>query len=53
MKRYAAFIAVQHAKFTGEVGVKLSTGGLGAAHLITGLYDAKVFATCSQAEATV
>ena len=54
----AAFMAVAHAKFTGEVGVCLSTGGPGATHLITGLYDAKmdhvpVFAICGQAEATV
>ena len=37
----AAFMASAHAKFTGELGVCLSTGGPGAAHLITGLYDAK------------
>src|SRR5512136_1570184 len=37
----AAFMAAAHAKFTGELGVCLSTGGPGAAHLITGLYDAK------------
>lgn len=37
----AAFMASAHAKFTGEPGVCLSTGGPGAAHLITGLYDAK------------
>jgi pyruvate dehydrogenase (quinone) len=54
----AAFMAVAHAKFTGEIGVCLSTGGPGATHLITGLYDAKldhapVFAICGQAEATV
>jgi pyruvate dehydrogenase (quinone) len=54
----AAFMAVAHAKFTGEVGVCLSTGGPGATHLITGLYDAKldhapVFAICGQAESTV
>jgi pyruvate dehydrogenase (quinone) len=54
----AAFMAVAHAKFTGELGVCLSTGGPGATHLITGLYDAKldhvpVFAICGQAEATV
>jgi 2-succinyl-5-enolpyruvyl-6-hydroxy-3-cyclohexene-1-carboxylate synthase len=36
----AAFMAVAHAKFTGEIGVCLSTGGPGATHLITGLYDA-------------
>jgi pyruvate dehydrogenase (quinone) len=54
----AAFMAVAHAKFTGEIGVCLSTGGPGATHLITGLYDGKldhapVFAICGQAEATV
>src|SRR5258706_9433109 len=38
----AAFMAVAHAKFTGEIGVGLSTGGPGATHLITGLYDAKL-----------
>ncbi|WP_424360168.1 thiamine pyrophosphate-requiring protein [Methylocystis parvus] len=37
----AAFMATAHAKFTGELGVCLSTGGPGAAHLLTGLYDAK------------
>jgi thiamine pyrophosphate-dependent acetolactate synthase large subunit-like protein len=37
----AAFMASAHAKFTGELGVCLSTGGPGAAHLITGLNDAK------------
>jgi hypothetical protein len=54
----AAFMAVAHAKFTGEIGVCLSTGGPGATHLLTGLYDAKldhapVLAICGQAEATV
>src|SRR4051795_6456962 len=54
----AAFMAVAHAKFTGKLGVCLSTGGPGATHLITGLYDAKldhvpVLAICGQAEATV
>jgi pyruvate dehydrogenase (quinone) len=37
----AAFMASAHAKFSGEIGVCLSTGGPGAAHLVTGLYDAK------------
>lgn len=37
----AAFMAAAHAKFTGDLGVCLSTGGPGAAHLVTGLYDAK------------
>ena len=54
----AAFMAVSHAKFTGEIGVCLSTGGPGATHMITGVYDAKldhvpVLAICGQAEATV
>ena len=54
----AAFMAVAHAKFTGELGVCLSTGGPGATHLITGLYDAKldhmpVLAIAGQAESTV
>ena len=54
----AAFMAAAHAKFTGELGVCLSTGGPGATHLITGLYDAKldhvpVLAIAGQAESTV
>src|ERR1700745_648307 len=54
----AAFMAVAHAKFTGEIGVCLATGGPGATHVITALYDAKadhmpVLAICGQAEATV
>ena len=54
----AAFMATAHAKFTGELGVCLSTGGPGATHMITGLYDAKldhmpVLAICGQAESTV
>jgi pyruvate dehydrogenase (quinone) len=54
----AAFMAAAHAKFTGELGVCLSTGGPGATHLLTGLYDAKldhvpVLASCGQAETTV
>lgn len=36
----AAFMASAHAKFTGEVGVCMATSGPGAAHLITGMYDA-------------
>jgi len=53
----AAFMAAGHAKFTGEIGVCLSTGGPGATHLLTGLYDAKmdhapVLAIAGQAEAT-
>jgi pyruvate dehydrogenase (quinone) len=38
----AAFMAVGHAKYTGGVGVCLSTQGPGAVHLINGLYDAKL-----------
>jgi pyruvate dehydrogenase (quinone) len=54
----SAFMATGHAKFTGELGVCLSTGGPGATHLITGLYDAKsdhmpVLAIAGQAETTV
>jgi len=54
----AAFMATAHAKFTGELGVCLSTGGPGATHLLTGLYDAKldhapVLAITGQAETTV
>lgn len=54
----AAFMATAHAKFTGELGVCLATGGPGATHLLTGLYDAKldhmpVLAICGQAETSV
>jgi pyruvate dehydrogenase (quinone) len=54
----AAFMAVADAKFSGELGVCLATGGPGATHLLTGLYDAKldhmpVLAICGQAEVTV
>ncbi|HEY3911574.1 MAG TPA: thiamine pyrophosphate-requiring protein [Stellaceae bacterium] len=38
----AAFMASAHAKFTGELGVCTATSGPGAAHLITGLYDARL-----------
>ena len=38
----AAFMAAAYAKFSGEMGVCLATGGPGATHLITGLYDAKL-----------
>ncbi|RBY81556.1 thiamine pyrophosphate-requiring protein [Blastococcus sp. TF02A-26] len=38
----AAFMAVGHAKYTGGVGVVLSTQGPGAVHLLNGLYDAKL-----------
>ncbi len=38
----AAFMATGHAKYSGRVGVCLSTQGPGAIHLLTGLYDAKL-----------
>src|SRR3954467_7355365 len=38
----AAFMALGHAKFTGEVGVCIATSGPGAIHLLNGLYDAKL-----------
>jgi pyruvate dehydrogenase (quinone) len=38
----AAFMACAYAKFSGELGVCLSTGGPGATHLLTGLYDARL-----------
>ncbi len=38
----SAFMAVAHAKYTGRVGVMLSTQGPGAVHLLNGLYDAKM-----------
>jgi pyruvate dehydrogenase (quinone) len=37
-----AFMAVGHAKFTGEVGCCMATSGPGAVHLLNGLYDAKL-----------
>src|SRR3954447_6143303 len=36
----AALMAVGHAKYTGSVGVVVSTQGPGAVHLLNGLYDA-------------
>lgn len=38
----AAFMAVGHAKYSGDVGVVTSTQGPGAVHLLNGLYDAKL-----------
>jgi len=38
----AALMACAYAKFTGEVGVCLSTQGPGAIHLLNGLYDANL-----------
>src|SRR3954469_3192327 len=38
----AAFMACAHAKYTGELGVVVSTSGPGAIHLLNGLYDAKL-----------
>jgi pyruvate dehydrogenase (quinone) len=37
----AAFMASGHAKFSGKLGVCVSTAGPGAVHLLNGLYDAK------------
>ncbi|MEO5723583.1 MAG: thiamine pyrophosphate-requiring protein, partial [Ilumatobacteraceae bacterium] len=37
----ASLMATAHAKFTGEVGVCMSTSGPGAVHMMNGLYDAK------------
>ena len=54
----AAFTATADAKFSGNLAVCLATGGPGATHLLTGLYDAKldhmpVLAICGQAETNV
>lgn len=38
----AGMAACAHAKFTGELGVCLSTGGPGFIHLLNGMYDAKL-----------
>lgn len=38
----AAFMACAYAKFTGKLGVCLSTSGPGGIHLLNGLYDAKM-----------
>lgn len=38
----AAFNACAYAKFTGKLGVCLSTSGPGGIHLLNGLYDAKL-----------
>ena len=38
----SAFMACAHAKYTGELGVCISTSGPGAVHLLNGLYDAKL-----------
>src|SRR4051812_32695836 len=38
----AAFMACAHAKYSGELGVCVSTSGPGAIHLLNGLYDAKL-----------
>ena len=38
----AGLMAVAHAKFTGEAGVCMVTGGPGAIHLLNALYDAKL-----------
>ena len=54
----AAFTATAEAKFSGNLAVCLATGGPGATHLLTGLYDAKldhmpVLAICGQATTNV
>ncbi len=41
-EEHASFAACAHAKFTGQVGVCLSTSGPGALHLLTGLFDAQM-----------
>jgi pyruvate dehydrogenase (quinone) len=38
----AAFMACAYAKWTGKLGVCLATSGPGGAHLLAGLYDAKL-----------
>lgn len=38
----AAFMATAFAKFSSTLGVCISTGGPGATHMITGLYDARL-----------
>lgn len=38
----AAFMASAYAKFSGGLGVCIATSGPGAAHLLTGLYDARL-----------
>src|SRR3954464_6115315 len=38
----AAFMACAHAKYTGQIGVCVSTSGPGAIHMLNGLYDAKL-----------
>src|SRR4051794_7701432 len=38
----SAFMACGHAKWTGELGVCLTTQGPGAIHLLNGLYDARL-----------
>jgi pyruvate dehydrogenase (quinone)/pyruvate oxidase len=38
----AAFMACAYAKYTGKLGVCLSTSGPGGIHLLNGLYDAKM-----------
>ncbi|WAJ39919.1 thiamine pyrophosphate-requiring protein [Pseudomonas sp. GOM7] len=38
----AAFMAAADAKFSGQLGVCIATSGPGAAHLLTGLYDARM-----------
>jgi pyruvate dehydrogenase (quinone) len=37
----ASFMASAYSKFSGELGVCIATSGPGAAHLVTGMYDAR------------
>lgn len=41
-EEHAGMAACAHAKFTGELGVCLSTGGPGFIHMLNGMYDAKL-----------
>src|SRR5207237_3452694 len=40
----AAFAACAYAKWTGKLGVCISTSGPGGIHLLNGLYEAKLYA---------
>lgn len=41
-EEFGALAAVAEAKITGRIGVMLGSAGPGAAHLVNGLYDAKM-----------
>ena len=41
MKNHTSLMACAYAKYTGKIGVCVSTSGPGAIHLLNGLYDAK------------